>query len=350
MVFLFIIFVLSIFYKFNTTKLSIFHDDYLGRAQTTCIKGIFAVIILFSHIRTYVELDNNILDKIYNFSLSLIGQLMVTIFLFYSGYGILESYKQNKGYSRTFFRNRIIKTLIHFDLAVLLYLAVNTILGIKYESLNYILCWIGWKSIGNSKWFIFDILALYLLTLLAFNLTKFLAKDGEKIKTLLTIICTGTIILVVFLYITKSNEGSWWYDTLLTYPFGMLYSYYKEAIDKKLKEKGWALTVLITLVLFIVFYKINSFVAYNICGCAFVLFITCFTMRIKVVNPILEWLGKHSFSIYIIQRLPMIILSHFGINDRRYLFAVLSIVCALMLAGVFQKLLSVVDKKLLHKV
>ena len=31
---------------------------------------------------------------------------------------------------------------------------------------------IGWKSIGNSNWYMFDILLLYVLTYVAFKVTK----------------------------------------------------------------------------------------------------------------------------------------------------------------------------------
>lgn len=349
MIFFLLIIVVIVLYKFNLTKVAAFHEDYLGKIQTTCIKGVFAVIILFSHVRTYISLDSNIFDILYNNFMNIIGQLMVTIFLFYSGYGILEACKNNENYEKTFFRNRILKTLLHFDCAVLLYLIVNFILKVRYDYFDYIFCWIGWKAIGNSKWFIFDILSLYLLTLISFKMSNHIIKNrpNDKIKNIFILVCAGTIFLIALLYIAKRNEGSWWYDTLLSYPFGMLYSYYKNNIDRKIKRYGYIQILLLTTILFVFFYRINSFVAYNICACFFVCLITLITMKVKIVNPILQWLGEQSFSIYILQRLPMIVMSHMGINNNRYIFLGFSILSVLMIAQLFERFLIVIDKKLL---
>ena len=66
----------------------------------------------------------------------------------------------------------------------------------------------------------------------------------------------------------------------------------------------------------------------------------------KVDNPILRWLGEISFSIYILQRLPMILMEHFGLARYNLLFAVLSIALTLPLAWGFNKLYALVDRRL----
>ena len=91
-------------------KFSGFHEDYMGREQTTSVKGILAVLILLSHMNGYVQLGGT-LDSIYLKIMTLIGQLMVTLFFFYSGYGITESVRKNPEYPNTFFRKRFLKVL-----------------------------------------------------------------------------------------------------------------------------------------------------------------------------------------------------------------------------------------------
>ena len=57
-------------------------DDYMSRERTTSVKGVFAVIILLSHLLQYVKPAGHAnlfaKDVIIN-----IGQLMVTVFFFY---------------------------------------------------------------------------------------------------------------------------------------------------------------------------------------------------------------------------------------------------------------------------
>ena len=176
---IFILFLIVALYRLEICSKGIY-KDYMGREQTTAIKGLFALVIFCSHIRTYIELGGA-QGQIYDYILNLIGQLMVVMFLFYSGYGILEAYKSKKEYEKNFIKRRFFKVLVHFDCAVFLYLIVDIILKIKYMPIDYLMCWIGWKAIGNSKWFVFDILLLYLLTYVAFKIVKVISNQNEKI-------------------------------------------------------------------------------------------------------------------------------------------------------------------------
>ena len=95
MVFLIVALILCCLWKVKISKG--FNFEYLSQDVSNSIKGIFAIIILFSHIRGYITLSpNNIFDTSFNTIISYIGQLMVAIFLFYSGYGIMESIKKKK--------------------------------------------------------------------------------------------------------------------------------------------------------------------------------------------------------------------------------------------------------------
>lgn len=153
-------------------RFSSFHEDYLDIDTTTSVKGIFAAIILFSHITGYIQLNDNWFDMSYRTILGYIGQLMVVMYFFYSGYGIFESFKSKMNYEKSFTRKRLMKTLIHFDAAVLLFLILSIVSGEKYPTRYYFTCWIGWDSIGNSNWFIFVILALYACVSLSMVLTR----------------------------------------------------------------------------------------------------------------------------------------------------------------------------------
>ena len=138
-------------------KVSSFQEDYLSISSSTAVKGIFAVLIFYSHISGYLVLEDTVWNSCFKQILDFFGQLMVVMFLFYSGYGIMESYKHKAKYLETFIVKRFIRTLLHFVIAVALFICVQTSLGNVFSWKQYLFCWLGWESVGNSNWFVFDI-------------------------------------------------------------------------------------------------------------------------------------------------------------------------------------------------
>ena len=119
MIIILIVYILISFYGIRK------QDDkeaYLSKEATSNIKGIFTIMILLSHFRGYVDISSG---SIYVKFINFFGQLMVTMFLFYSGFGIMESLAKKKNYIKSFFSNRFLKTFIHFDLAVIIYIIVS---------------------------------------------------------------------------------------------------------------------------------------------------------------------------------------------------------------------------------
>ena len=146
------------------------NTEWITRKQTTSIKGFFILLVFFSHIRVYFtgDFEGEWSYRYYNWFLSELSQLMVTMFLFYSGFGIMESYQKKKSYLNRFVFRRVFLTWIHLVFGLLLYVLMNIAFHFSYSAKEYVFCWIGWTSIGNSNWYIFDILVLYILTYMVF--------------------------------------------------------------------------------------------------------------------------------------------------------------------------------------
>ena len=62
--------------------------------------------------------------------------------------------------------------MIHFDIAVALFLICDIILGKHYDLKTVLLAFTGWTSIGNSNWYIFAVIILYFIVLLSFTVFK----------------------------------------------------------------------------------------------------------------------------------------------------------------------------------
>lgn len=346
MIFLFVFLAFICLWNIRVPK---FHDDYMSLEATTSIKGIFAVIILYSHLSGYIQLSNNWYDQSFKLVLNYIGQLMVSMYFFYSSYGIMESLKTKRGYVKSFFKNRIIKILVHFDIAVLAYLILAFLMGKEYPLSYYFTCWVGWDSIGNSNWFIFVILFLYLLLYVTLLITRRL--DNKMVWDALIM----TILSVLFMLVLKiAGKSFYWYDTILTFPLGMWFSLFRNGITSFFK-KVHSRVVSSVIVLFIVsavfvtwyyYFRIDN---YSICACLFSLLVVFVCMKIKIGNGVLHWLGVCSFDIYILQRIPMNLLQMWGVSNR-YVFAILAISFALLISWLFHLLLKKIDTVLFPKI
>lgn len=301
--------------------------EYLFKNQTQAIKGFFTMIIFFSHFNQYANFDNSITNNIYILIIKKVGQLMVTMYLFYSGYGIIKSMQTKKDYIKNFPKNRVLKILITFDCAIILYIITNTLLNDKYSLKTTLLSFIGWESIGNSNWYIFVLLMLYLIIYFSGKLSK----GKANIKFLLTNLLFD-IMLITLLYFTKKEH---WYNIILTFPLGLLYGIYEKQI-KKVLDNYYLVTLILMIVCFVGTYISNSFIAYEIKAIFFTLIIVFLSYRIKIGNKTLEFLGKYTFEIYILQRIPDMIYSNLNINY--ILFFILSIVTTIIISFVFKKL------------
>lgn len=319
-----------------------FHRDYMGVAQSTAIKGIFAVLILLSHMNSYLA-PGGFLDVPYRWIMGMIGQLMVTLFFFYSGYGVFKSWQKKPDYTRGFFRKRVLKVLVHFDLAVALFAVLNLILGIPHSTENWLLCWIAWGSIGNSNWFVFDTLAFYLMVLAAMLLVRSIRHKAPVLCVLMS------LLSVTFWIVLRKLRGSetWWYDTVLCFPAGLWYGLLQDKIDAVAqKPVFWWCGVVCISGAFLGLYTYGHIVAYTLCAAVFCVLVVWVTMKAKFQNPVLLWLGKQSFAIYILQRLPMILFAHLGWNTNKPLFVVLTVVSVFPLAAEFTWLMDRMDQKL----
>lgn len=285
-------------------------EDFLSVVHTTAIKGVFVAMVFFAHVQQYITLHESLGDKLFDFALTIFGQNIVIAFLLYSGYGIGEAMKKKgQSYVRQIPRKRILVTWLHFAIAVVIFWGVNAVwTRDPYSVGQYALSLIGLQSIGNSTWYIFAILVCWVGTYFAF---RYLQKPGMAIGAV-------TAFLVVYIaVISRVKPEHCWYDTIFCYPVGLCLSYYKEPILRVLRKKlltAMLLALFCTWVLLRLFVEMNM-VLLQVQSLLFAAFLVVLTSRVHVENGVLKWLGKHTFSIYILQRIPMIILAHYGINE-----------------------------------
>lgn len=334
-----IIFLIVVGIKFYGKE---FNKEYLYKENTTCINGIFLLFVFYRHINTYMPYQES-KDFMMMYMNTWLVQFIVTTFLFYSGYGVFESIKaKKKKYIDSIPKNRILKTLLHFAIIVLVYALLNAILGSKNSIAEIIIAMTGWESIGNSNWYILGIILLYGSTYIAFSIFD---KNNKKAVTLNWIL-VGIIIICLASF--KGNNHSYYYDTLLCYPLGLTYSLLKEKIEKIMydNKKYSMIFLVLTITLFALRRIINQNIfLYSLGSINFVLIIIMITMKFRINNPIIKWLGNNLFYLYILQRIPMIIFRHLGYaSTHAYRFVIICIVSTIMLTLIFKKIIEIIDK------
>lgn len=319
-----------------------FYKDYLSIEKCNSVKGIFILIVFISHATKCFTLSGSLLDKSYDLLNNvIIGQSMVSLFLMYSGYGMMLSIdKKGEAYVKGIPTKRFLKVLLHFDIAVVLFGLLQMALGRTFALSEYLLSLTGWLSLGNSNWYIFVVLCLYLIVWLSFTIAK-------KNKWLGVALCTILSIALV-LILHQFKEDKFWYDTIMCFPIGMAYYQCQEIIEKFVFKNNihWLLSLAVCGVLYAgAFYLRRYWVMFIPRHIFFGLIVIQLTMKIGVNNSILQFFGKHLFAIYILQRLPMIALQHFGLTNH-YLFVILSFIITLLLTIPFDWLLGKLDSVL----
>lgn len=315
---------------------------FLDKRSTTTMNGVFAILIFLSHSTQYMSLPNNYLDKLYLSFQNFHNQWVVTTFLAFSGFGVMTKIMtEGKRYVNSLPTKRIIKTLLNYDIAVIIYLLVDFILNIKYSFLEIIGSFIGLTSVGNSNWYIFTILIMYTLSFLA---AKFFKNKYQLI------IITVTVLSVVYtMIIHLTGLPSRFASTVASFPLGMFIAVYKDALYKRIEgyNKSSFLMLLLFLLGCVATYGLRGNIYLkNISSIFFVLIIVWFMAHFDIRSRVLYYFGEYAFAIYILQRLPMIVFTHFmSLNIMtNYVFVVLSLAVTVILAVFFEKLTNRVDR------
>lgn len=283
-----------------------FFPDYVGKKQCDAIKGVFILLVFLGHILTFIKRCGFPFDQRIDWCAQTfhkaMGQLVVALFFFYSGFGVMKSLiDKGKAYLDTYPKRRILTTLLNFDMAVCCFILLAFFMGEELSLSRIVLSFIGWESYGNSNWYIFVILCCYLAFYVVFKAV------GDRFR-LGTIILTLVLLLGVFaLYRCKPTT---WYTTVLVFPSGVAYALYSDQLERWI-QKRYGLVVFLLVVAFVsLCYLMKTHplhgLTFNAKAIVFALLIVILTMKIRLGNRWLYWCGFSLFPLYIYQRLPMI--------------------------------------------
>ncbi|MBQ9280417.1 MAG: acyltransferase family protein [Clostridia bacterium] len=169
-------------------------------------------------------------------------------------------------------------------------------------------------------------------------------KIGHRKKSLHNRITLLALFVILYVIIVGMVKETRFVNTVLCYVAGFYYSCFKDEIEGFIQRSNlnYATTLMLVCFCFIVIFiadKLlgsilkNNFI-YNLYSIFFVGMILLASMKFKLNNKIFTFFGQHVFWIYILQRIPMIILQG---RMNNYMYFVLSFAITILLAFLMKK-------------
>lgn len=338
----------------TAAKKNEFIPDYCSPKNTATINGIFSVLIFFSHTLSYITISGP-LDDPYLVLRRFLGQLVVVSYLFFSGYGIMESYKKKgRPYIKAMPFHRLFKTWLHFGFAMAMFAIV--FLGIMKRERSWweiALAFTGYGTLGNSNWYMFVTFVMYIIIFVSFIWFK----KSKVVPVAITCILTAGFMLLLMKIDQKDPFynliGTQWYNTIACFPAGMVFSLIKPTFDKIVMKSDliWYTVFAAVFMGFMYFYRIRfeSISYHSLFAVLFAGVLVLLMMKVNIRSTILDWFGEHIFSFFILQRIPMLILREFNLHINQIFFVIVSFIATIFLSVVFDEVMAKLDSVIFKK-
>lgn len=337
---LIVIFLFVIFFKAKFTK---DNKEYLSLKTCNSIRGVLALMVLFHHIAQKTTAGNYFPEFKY------LGFMPVSLFFFFSGYGLMKKYMNDEDYSKGFIKKRIPTLLIPYVIVILLYWIMYACYGHFYTfaemgeilSRGYI--------IASASWYIVDIIVLYFVFYLLMKLFK------KKYN----LIILGNFIfnILMILYFKRIDFGEYWYNTIIMCSVGMLWAYKEENIISFIK-KSYYLILPMFLILFhilchnrylavkVLDFEYGSVIVTLTLGLLFSVILIMLSRKIIIGNKILDFVGKISLEVYLLQGIFAYVFrtGYFAISND-FIKSLMIILFTFIFSFVFNKIFSFILSK-----
>lgn len=316
-----------------------FHENYLSKDVCNAIKGSFILMIFISHFSQYSNMKTSQLDLAWWNCRVFLGQCVVAMFLFYSGYGVMESImSKGSAYVKTFLQRRVLNVWRAWVVSQCIFLVANSIgasvgLRIKNPYMDFPHSLIAWSSQGNDNWYIFDILYLYIITYISFQVFK---NRHYLALAAVTLFSLGFIVLLK----SYANLPAYWFNSLLCYPLGLCFSLKRSKLEPLLRKNLYYCISLVGAIAGFLFCHSrwgDRLLFYEMTVMLFSVVVLLMTMKFSPRNSFLVYCGRHLSSLFLMHRLPMRLLQYTPIAENRYVYFLVSIVLAFLCANLFEK-------------
>lgn len=306
-------------------------EDYLSRDKAMRIRGVMAMGIVLHHM-SEITMAGRVFPLLQH-----MGYLLVSLFFFFSGYGLMASYRQ-KGtkYLQQFWKNKILYIFLIYLWISVAYAIVKFLMGIEMTPRIFAISFINGSPVANYSWYIIVQLLLYIVFWGAFSIKRV----SNKIKILI-VLMLEVIMAVIFHQLSYSVI---WYMSNFAFVVGIWWAEEKEQIDLFV-DKHWFLSEVVALGSFALFSGLpliaNKFwgmdeevrlVCRIISSTVFVLFVIILMKKFTFKEGVWDFLGEISMEIYLVHGLIIILLKK--ITSNNIIWTILTIILSIALACV----------------
>lgn len=273
------------------------YSEGFSKNNTMAMRGILALLIIVYHF--FLE-D---LNKPAFLELKPLGNSVVSVFFFLSGYALVWSCMHREDYMKGFLIGRI-KSVV---MPCIAYLALYTAVAYVFLSItakDVLISIIEFRPVSHL-WYIFVILFLYILFYVCFRRVNFSNTRAVRRASWLLTGCTIAYILIAAI---TQFAGYVWYISCIFFAIGVLFCVYRNKVEAVLlRHYTWFLTGSIACAIssWIFTFMVHHFtqvriwlflkIAVEIC---FVLFCVLMLEKVSFVNRITAFLGKISLELY----------------------------------------------------
>lgn len=305
-------------------------DEFMSKDYTTSLRGVCALAIMLCHIR----ITNFAPLNVFNY----LGNPIVGIFFFLSGYGMLTRIKQIgiDNYMNGFILKRCVPLFVEYIFVWIFNFVCMFLVSGNFNFLKEI--------ITPHSWFIIMIEVLYIVFYIGYKLFK------DNLKGL--IIFVTIFELAVIIALSAFGVDECWYLSLLCFSGGMIYSVVNLNEKKTLPLIfGFgALAVVATGAEYVLSDKPKIIVLwaliYNVSVLSLAIVALSVGRYVRFKNPVFELCGKMSLEIYLLHGVFQFVFKEIKpIYNNSLLYGAMIILCTLLMSYGLMKLKTLKLKK-----
>lgn len=320
---LLIFFLIAIGLSLHPVRHEKFNSAYLSVENTTALRGILAITIVLHHISEKISVAVLFQQLVHT------GYMIVALFFFLSGYGIIVQYKKKgDAYLKGFWKKRILYLFLIFILVTLVYYPFHCWRGKEMGLAAIKDFFINGHPIATNSWYIVVQIALYIILWISFQFSRNLTK-------VFWLVLGFTTLLNIGLY--ASQYGSIWYISNYAFPLGILWAVKEQDWIEHIYSHYWFYFIG-NLIVFGVSSAFHGTIARMISSCAITSFCIIGLMKVNVCGNIWKHLGEISLDIYLLHALAYMFLRSEAIyitNDVLWTIATLVLTYILAIVGHF---------------
>lgn len=305
-----------------------FNEEFLSIEQTKQVQGFLAILIMLHHIAqktcaSWIQPQSRIVHGLDIFVST--GFLLVSVFLFFNGYGVYKSFHAKKNYLNGYVKRRILPVVLALYSTTLIFFVARLLVGEKMDGRQVVLYLLSLDLCNPNTWYVIVLPFFYLAFYLSF---KFIKKDGLAVAT-------TTLFVLAYIYLgcnIQHNDywirGEWWYNCVILFPVGIIFAKFENRIVPFFKKFYWALLVAALALYYpvylwsndvcnkfgyygegwlpdniVVFNKVISVSSQAVLTTWFVLCVMLISMKLKVGNRFLKFMGTITLEFYLIHGL-----------------------------------------------